>query len=1063
MYGFNTFARGLVGGAVLLLATSSLPAQGVGTIHGTVTDPSGAAIPGVAVEATLVERGLSRTAQTNVQGDFVLPLLPIGGYSVRVEGDGFKSFVRDDITLTASENVRVDAKLEIGSVTEEITVTAEGPQVDSRSSQVGTLIDDRRVVELPINGRNIVNLAVLLPGVSNVRAPQTFTGDRSGPTLSVSGARTNQNLFLLDGAHNNALFRNTGLYNPPPDALQEVKVLTNAFSAEYGRNAGAIFNMVTRSGSNDYHGSLWEFLRNDSLNARNFFAGSEIPKLIQNQFGAAVGGPIIQNRLFFFGSYEGLRIRPDALSARAFTLTEAERRGDFSHLGKSIVDPDTGDVIPNNQIPADRFDTVADNVLSRGLMPVPNAPDGRYLETFPTPVDSDQLLVRVDHHSGNHTTHVRYNFNSAFSTQGRGQIPSYYSRDTNVDMHSVTVGDTYTIRPNLLNNFRISGYRSFSTASTENKVHLTDLGGILPVFGPKYPPSFNISGRVRLGNNGGPVEPLVNESLQIADSVSWISGDHSVKAGYEFMRMRYLNRASSRLNGDFRLTGQLSGDPAADFLLGRPARMDLRTPISEQGGIQYAHYFFIQDDWRVHPRLTLNLGLRYEGRVPWFHENDWWQTFRPGQQSQVIPNAPEGIVFPGDNGIPRGTVAMDKNDFAPRFGFAWDPFGNGRTSVRGSYGIFYETLNADMIQNDGQPYRYTFTFNSPHSLTDPLRGQPEIPLTINTVDPEFVGRQQLSFLEPTMRSPYVQQFGLNVQREIVPDLMVQVGYVGRLSRKGFLVVAGNPAPYQEGATLRNINARRIHQGFGNNREISAQANSNYNALQVEVNKRFSKGFSFQMAYTWARSIDMDSGITTSINRSPPNPFNIRSQFGLSEFFAKHTYSASWIWDLPRLSDQSAALRNIVGGWQFNGLITARTGNPFDVITGIDNALIGTRNQRPNVTGDHQLSGDRSRGEQIQAWFNRAAFANPTDGTFGDVGRNSLIGPGAFQTNLGLFKNFSIPGHEGMRLQFRSEFFNAFNNVNLNNPNGALNAGSRMGRITSARGARVIQFALKFLF
>lgn len=1049
--------------ALSLVSATSLLGQGSGTIHGTVTDPSGAAIPGVAVEATLVERGLSRTAETNIQGDFVLPLLPIGGYSVRVEGDGFKSFVRDDITLTASENVRVDAKLEIGSVTEEITVTAEGPQVDSRSSQVGTLIDDRRVVELPINGRNIVNLAVLLPGVSNVKAPQTHTGDRSGSTLSVSGARTNQNLFLLDGAHNSALFRNTGMYNPPPDALQEVKVLTNAFSAEYGRNAGAIFNMVTRSGTNDYHGSLWGFLRNDSLNARNFFAGSEIPKLIQNQFGAAVGGPIIRNRLFFFGSYEGLRIRPDALSASAFPLTEAERRGDFSHLGESIVDPDTGDVIPNNQIPASRFDTVANNVLSKGLMPLPNAPNGRYLETFPTPNDSDQFLARVDHHSGNHTTHVRYYFSSSFATAGQGQIPSYYTRDTNVDFNSVTVGDTYTIRSNLMNEFRVSAYRSYLTTSTESKFNLADLGAEWPSFGPVYPPHFNISGRVKLGGTGGPVLPLVNESFQIADSVFWIKGDHSIKAGYDFMRLRYLNRASSKLNGAFRLTGQLSGDPAADFLLGRAARLDLRTPMSEQGGIQYAHYFFIQDDWRVLPRLTLNLGLRYEGRVPWFHENDWWQTFRPGQQSQVIPNAPEGIVFPGDNGIPRGTVAMDKNDFAPRFGFAWDLFGDGRTSVRGSYGIFYETLNADMIQNDGQPYRYTFTFNTPHSLTDPLRGQPEIPLTINTDDPEFVGRQQLSFLEPTMRSPYVQQFGLSVQREIVPDLMVQAGYVGRLSRKGFLVVAGNPAPYGEGATLKNINARRIYQGFGNNRMISSQANSNYNALQVEANKRFSKGFSFQMAYTWARSIDMDSGITTSINRSPPNPFNIRSQFGLSEFFAKHTYSASWIWDLPRLSDQSAALRTIVGGWQFNGLITARTGNPFDVITGKDNALIGTRNQRPNVTGNHQLSGDRSRGEQVEAWFNRTAFAYPAEGTFGAVGRNSLIGPGTFQANLALFKNFSIPGREGMRLQLRSEFFNAFNNVNLSNPNGALNAGSRMGRITGARGARVIQFALKFLF
>ena len=355
-------------GAASLLSSSSLRAQGVGTIHGTVRDQGGGAVPGAAVTASHEARGLERGVAANERGDYVFPLLPIGDYTIRVEGSGFKTFRRSNLTLTANENVRVDTVPQVGSVAEELTVTAEAPLVDSRSSQAGSLIDERRVVELPMNGRNVVGLAALLPGATSISAPQTFTGGRGGPTVSVSGARPNQNLFLFDGAHNNALFRNTGINDPPPDALQEVKVLTHSFSAGYGRNAGSVFNVVTRSGTNELHGALWEFHRSHALKARNFFAPGRIPKLIQNQFGASAGGPGIRNRLFFFGACESLRIRPDALSTSAFPLTEAGRRGDFSHLSRVIVDPDTRQPFPGNRIPATRFDTVANNTLTKNLM-----------------------------------------------------------------------------------------------------------------------------------------------------------------------------------------------------------------------------------------------------------------------------------------------------------------------------------------------------------------------------------------------------------------------------------------------------------------------------------------------------------------------------------------------------------------------------------------------------------------------------------------------------------------------------------------------------------------------
>ena len=381
--------------------------------------------------------------------------------------------------------------------------------------------------------------------------------------------------------------------------------------------------------------------------------------------------------------------------------------------------------------------------------------------------------------------------------------------------------------------------------------------------------------------------------------------------------------------------------------------------------------------------------------------------------------------------------------------------------MRGAYGIFFETVNADVIQNNSQPFRYAFTFQTPYSLVDPLRGQPAIPLSVNMKDPLFVGTQEIFYPDPGLRTPYVQHFNLNVQRQVLSDLAVQVGYVGKLGRKMMVGLASNPAVFTPAATLSNVNQRRILQGYGNNTVISSLANSSYQGLQIEATKRYSKSFSLQGAYTFSRSIDMSSA--AGVGAGTPNVFDLSTEMGLSGFHAKHIASFSWIWDLPRLKDQHALLRGTVGGWQVNGLISAQSGNPLNVVTGTDIALSGTPNQRPDVIGEHRLSGDRPRAEKIMAWFNNAAFAQPAKGTYGNVGRNALLGPASQNANLALFKTFDMPGREGLRLQFRSEFFSVLNTPNFGNPNAQVSAGTRMGRITSAGGARVIQFALKVLF
>jgi outer membrane receptor protein involved in Fe transport len=799
-----------------LIFSCTVLAQGTGVIYGTVTDSSGASVAGAKVEAVSTDRGTTRVGTTGAAGDYVFSAMPIGNWEVRVTAAGFQQFRRRSVTLDANQNVRVDAPLQVGNINESIVVTAEAPLVESRSAVTGTLIDDWRLTELPTNGRNVISLAALLPGVSDVSASQTFTGDRSGPTVSMSGTKSNFNLFLFDGQDYLAVFRNTGLNFPPPDALQEVKVLTSSFSSEYGHNAGGVFNVVTKSGSNQLHGAMWEFVRNSAFNARNFFSAS-VQQNSQNQFGAAAGGPIKKNKLFVFGSYEGLRIRQNSLASGGFPLSAATRSGDFSGQ-KAITDPLSDTPFPNNQIPSSRFDPVAQAIVTRpGLMPLPNLSTGSLIQPYAQPQNNDQGLIRVDYNLGSkHLITGRYNHNYATQISIAGNIASYETIFNWARVQTSTIADTWTVTPSVVNEFRV-GYNRFTPAyEVQNGFSLHDLGGNFPVLnGIPIPPNIVISSpSLTLGSNSSINAQLVNEDYQLKDTLHWTHGSHTVTAGFETFRRRYLNRSYYFTMGSFNFTGAITGNAQADFLLGRPATETVAFPLTEQGGIQTSFNEFIQDDWHVSRRLTLNFGLRYELPLPWIQPQNYWSTFHPGQQSTVFPGAPLGLVYYGDKSVPRGMVTTDKNNFAPRFGFAYDVFGDGRSSIRGGFGFFYDLIPADIIQNFSQPFRNQFTFNTPYSLSDPLRGQGMLPLSTNVTNPTFFGLPTLVFPDPGLRTPYVEQANLSVQREIVRSTMVEVAYVGKFGHKLLYGNEYNPSVYRPGETLATLNNYRIYQGWG---------------------------------------------------------------------------------------------------------------------------------------------------------------------------------------------------------------------------------------------------------
>ena len=1060
-----------------LLTPAWAYAQATGQINGSVADSSGALLPGVTIEATNTATGAIRTAATGTDGLYTIPLLPPGDYTVKATLQGFRAAQRDGVRVTVTETARVAFQLEVGQLSETITVIAEATLVETSNATHGIVIDEQKIVELPLNGRNFTQLGTLIPGVV---APPGGLGGQSGDAtpggfgnatggFNVNGMRNQSNNFLMDGATNNDTFNTGFVLRPPPDAIEEFKILTHAFQAEYGRNAGSVVNVVTKSGSNRLSGSLWEFNRDDALQARNYFAPQNQPKpeLKQNQFGAAIGGPLLRNRLFGFGYYEGYR-NDSGVTQNIVVLSEAQRRGDFSG-GAAIRDPLTGQPFAGNIIPPSRISPAATQLLN-DFVPLPNSPGNRYIVS-PTVSDvRDQFGVRFDYHLGARQT-ILGRYMRSDTDRLTPRIVAPVDQRALATLQDALVSHNFVISSNVINQARFSVNRiSANPAVTSglsprsygiNFANTNPLAAGLPSIAVA---GFFGGGNAALGDAQQPFVDRVNHVWQAANDLTWISGRHSMKFGVDVRREAMTIAFINRPNGDLSFSGGLSGNAAADFLLGLPAQARATTQQAIQDGYGWLFAGYAQDEFRLTPQFTLNLGVRYELPTPFIDKNDAITGFRTGVESQLFPAAPAGLVYPGDPNVPRGIVPTDKNNVAPRLAMAWDATGDGRTSVRAAFGMFYDALagQGDFFQSGvlSPPFTPLIELNTPTPITlaDPLAAVAGPP---NPFPPALT----IIGWGDDFKSPYAYHFNAGVQRQLMSRLGAEVSYVGSRGHNLPIFMEVNPGVFVPGQTTRGA---RVMPAFALVRPTFPVAKSWYDSLQASLRLLQTRGLNFLASYTLGKTTDHVSGLNIGGEARPVLPVvqgdeasidsSLEAEKGPALFDARHRFVLSFGYALPDLESASTIVRAVAGGWQLNGIYQAQTGFPLTVTQG---TVLDIRymTSRPDVTCDPN-DGPKTTAQYFDTSCFRVLSLAETGQRPGNAGRNSVRGPGFQRTDLSVFKNFDFAGRH--RIQVRVESFNIWNQPRFGQPNGTIGT-APFGQITSAEDGRIVQLGLKYLF
>jgi hypothetical protein len=1046
-------------------------AQATGTLTGVVTDESGGVVPGATIDVTNTATNRTRTTTTGEDGFYTVPLLQPGPYRIVATLIGFRTTTREGVTVTVESTSRVDFRLAVSTIEETVTIVEEGPLIETNNAQLGTAVGQKQIEELPLNGRNFTQLGTLLPGVV---APPAGLGGATGDAtpggfgaatsgFNVNGMRNQSNNFLLDGASNNDTFNTGFIMRPPPDAIQEFKILTHSFSAEYGRNAGSVVNVVTRAGSNELRGAAWEFNRDDALQARNFFAPKTRPKpkLEQNQFGGSIGGPLIKSRLFGFGYYEGHR-NTSGETLNLTVLTDAQRQGNFGST--TIRDPLTGQPFPNNTIPASRLDPTAVRLI-QDFYPVANSGANRHISSPDTTDARDQFGMRFDYQlTPNHTILGRYIRAITDRTSPASTRP--IGAEAKATLQDVMVSDTQIFGSNTINVARFSYNRIFANPAVTSGLANSDYGINVPhnVDSALGLANVAITGYPALGDVQQPFVERVNEVFQFTNDLTWVRGAHWIKFGFDARKEHMVIAFVNRPNGDFTFTDVHTGQAAADFLLGLPAQFRRTTSNTTQDGTGWLTAAYVQDEFRAENGLTITAGLRYELPRPFVDKNDALNGFRPGVQSRRFPDAPLGLVYPGDPGIPRGTYETDTNNLAPRLGVAWDPTRSGRTSVRAAWGIFYDALagQGDFFQNGvlAPPFTPLLEVNAPPSiltLRDPMRavsgGAPGFPPGVI-----FIGWGE------DFSTPYAHHYNVTWQQQLGGDVAAEIGYVGSRGKNLPIFMEVNPGLHAPGQTTRGA---RLFPAFSLMRPTFSVAESWYDSFQASLRTRSLHGITVLASYTLGSARDHLSGLNIGGELRPPLPVTIGDDAsieralsdleGPAQFDVRHRFVVSFAAEVPGPRGGAPFIRHAAGGWQINGIVQWQTGFPLTVADSVESIRYLTN--RPDQICDPNANAPRS----VEQFFDTTCFvrrALPDTAEPGSTPRNSVRGPGFARTDLSLFKTITLTGTH--RLQFRVEAFNLFNQVRFGNPNTTI-GNVNFGRITTADDGRVMQLAVKYSF
>ena len=1057
---------------VVCLLPARASAQATGQITGVVTDNSGAVVPGVTVEVTNQATAFTRHAVTELDGVYTIPLLNPGVYEAKASLSGFRTTVRSGIEVVVNGTARVDLQLQVGAVSEQVTVEAQSPLVETKNATLGVVIDQQKVVDLPLNGRNFTQLGTLIPGV--VAPPSGLGGADGNATpggfgnvtggFNVNGMRNQSNNFLLDGSPNNDSFNTGFVLRPPPDAIEEFKILTHSYDAEYGRNAGSVVNVVTKSGANVWRGGAWEFNRDDSRQATNFFATTK-PALKQNQYGGALGGPVQKNRTFFFGYYEGFNNRQGTTDNRV-VLSQVQRGGDFSG-GVSIKDPVTGLAFPGNVIPAGRISPIAAAILTQ-YVPLPNTAGNRSVRS-PDVLDTrEQFGLRVDHKmSDGHTLLARYMYGHTNNVNPLGGSNFSPAGNTAVaTLQDVMGSDTWVARSNVVNVARANLNRIDAKPNVTSGLDLSSLGFRYSGTNATAAglPFITVNGFFTAGDAQQPFASRTNNVFSASDDLTWVTGRHSFKVGGEIRRDQIRVSFINRPNGDFTFNGQYTGNAAADFLLGLPAQFRQGSGDPNLDGSSWTYALYGQDEYRIAPRLTLNYGLRYEVNQPFAESQNHLNAFHPGQQSIVFPNAPKGLVYPGDEGVPAGTYPTDKNNVAPRLAAIWDASGDGRTSIRAAWGVFYDTLpgQGDFFQNGtlAPPFQPLTQVDFPATIpfASPLGGASPVGFPAGLI---FIG------WGPDFKTPVVQHYNVTLQRQVGDYWGVEAGYVG--SRGYNLPIFMEVNPTIPILTPAPVVGPRVFPAFSLVRPTFSVAESWYNALQASARMRAWHGVNMLASYTLSHAIDDVSGLNIGGESRPMLPVTIGDQASIDTalarekgdalFDARHRFVLSFGYELPRLTDRNAVTRLTLGGWQVNGIVQGQTGFPLTAIEP-NNISLTTLTNRPNMTCDPNDNAPRT----VAQYFNTNCFARLTlaanAGQVGNEPRDAIRGPGFARTDVSFFKNFAAARTQ--RLQLRVEFFNLLNQERFGQPGNQVGTPT-FGVITTAEDGRIVQLGIKYTF